>query len=378
MKPCIAVDARQVYRPCRRGTGKNLIDLYRRLAQKRTDWRFVMLHQSKDAADPFGGIPNIEARRVDIRGGDRLNLWEQVRLPWAARQVGATVVHSPANTGPRFPLRPLVLTVHDVIPLEIAARTAASRTWARRVAAAARAARLVVTPSQYSKEQIVRRLGIQPEKIVVNHWAADRRCSRVTDCAELSRVRCKYGLQADQPYVLMFAAADPRKNTPRVLEAWKRLSPALRREYRLLAVGIEAEALPDFRRLAAGHGLDGDAVLNGFADEVDIAPLLSGATLLCYPSLAEGFGLPVLDAFACATPVLTSGTTSLPEVAGSAAVLVDPSRTDSVAEGLERLLSDAALRAALVNKGFERLQQFTWDKCADRLAGVMEAAACGW
>src|SRR5262249_20651450 len=154
------IDARQVYRPCRRGTGKNLIDLYRGLARKRPDWRFVMFHRSPEADNPFAGMPNIEAPHVDIRGGDRWDLWEQVRLPWAARQVGAAVVHAPANTGPRFPLRPLVVTVHDVIPLETAPDTPASRAWGRRVAAAARAARQVVTPSQYSKEQIVERLGI--------------------------------------------------------------------------------------------------------------------------------------------------------------------------------------------------------------------------
>src|SRR5690606_1807690 len=115
----VAVDARTVYSPVRRGTGKNLIDLYRRVARLRPGWSFLMIHRSAGGDDPFVQEPNIEAVAVEM-SGDRWHLWQHVRLPVAARAWRADVLHAPANTAPRFPLVPLVTTIHDLIPLDIA------------------------------------------------------------------------------------------------------------------------------------------------------------------------------------------------------------------------------------------------------------------
>jgi glycosyltransferase involved in cell wall biosynthesis len=206
----------------------------------------------------------------------------------------------------------------------------------------------------------------------VNYWAPDQKCRRVTDAAELNRLRAKYGIEPDRPYAFGFAAADPRKNTGRILAAWALLSRRVRREHSLLLVGIQDSVMPGFRRQAADLGLDGQCLLHGFADEEDIPGLLSGSALLCYPSMSEGFGLPVLDAFKCGAAVLTSNTTSLPEVAGDAAVLVDSSSVESIARGLESLLTDAGLRKEMVRRGSKRVDEFTWDSCAKRAIEVFE------
>jgi glycosyltransferase involved in cell wall biosynthesis len=117
-------------------------------------------------------------------------------------------------------------------------------------------------------------------------------------------------------------------------------------------------------------------LLHGFADEADLPALISGADVLCYPSLSEGFGLPVLDGFACGTAVLTSNVTSLPEVAGDAAVLVDPRDSQAIGRALQQLLSDEALRRGLVARGRERCKRFTWKACVDTVGRVLEEAAC--
>src|SRR6478672_3937534 len=141
----VAVDARTVYSPVRRGTGKNLIDLYRRVARLRPDWNFVMFHRSPAAGDdPFQPESNISARAIEIRG-DRWNLWEQVRLPAAAAAARASVLHSPANTAPGFPIVPLVTTIHDLIPVDMGP-SAVARQWASNVGRAARISRKVLTP----------------------------------------------------------------------------------------------------------------------------------------------------------------------------------------------------------------------------------------
>lgn len=371
MAICIAVDAVTAYAPERRGTGKNLVDLYRHLAVLRPDWRFVLFHRGQGRDDPYAGVPGIAPRRVDIPG-DRWNLYEEVRLPLAARLAGADVLHCPANTAPRHPLVPLVVTIHDLIPLEPEFHAPDSDRWAARVGRAARKARRILTPSAYSAERIAEAFGVPRERIVVCHWAAAAGCERVSDPDRLRAVRRRYGLSDDQPFVFGFAAGDPRKNTRRLLEAWARLSPQDRGGHALLLVGLREPALSEFRHLAGALRLDGQCFLAGFAPEEDVAALLSGARLLCYPSLSEGFGLPVLDAFQCGTPVLTSSVTSLPEVAGDAAVLVDPRDVDDLAGGLAKMLRDPALRAEFACRGRQRLRQFTWEACTARVAAMLE------
>lgn len=367
----LALDARDIYRRHRRGTGKNLIDLYRHLARLHPQWQFVMFHQTHGLEDPFDELPNVRSPRIDIKG-DRLNLWQQFRLPLAARTSHADIMHCPANTAPRFPGVPMVVTLHDLIPLDERFGAPASQKWARNVAAAARKARKIITPSLFSRQQIVRTFGISADKVIVNPWAPDSGCRKVTCAEELNRVRTERGLPADRPYVFGFGGADPRKNTVGTINAWARLSASLRADTALLLVGVQETALERFRRQVEQLGLADSCFVHGFAPEPDIPALLSGATALCYPSRSEGFGLPVLDAFVCDTPVVTSRTTSLPEIAGDAAIWVDPEDPRSIADGLTEILSNEGLRADLVERGRERVKRFTWKACAERAGRVFE------
>jgi glycosyltransferase involved in cell wall biosynthesis len=227
----------------------------------------------EDAPDaPLAGWPNMRRLRVAIPGADRFNLWEQVRLPVVDRTSGADVLHAPANTGPPVPLAPMVLTVHDLIPLEVSPDEPDTRRWRRRVRAAAKAAQCVVTPSEYSKRQIVERLAVAPEKVTVNYWAPDRGTRRVTDLDELDRVRRKYGLRPGERYAFGFGASDPRKNTRRLIEAYAGLPAGLSTEVRLLLVGTQEPALTKFRALAGRLGAGDRAVLHGFANDRPTGP----------------------------------------------------------------------------------------------------------
>jgi glycosyltransferase involved in cell wall biosynthesis len=137
---------------------------------------------------------------------------------------------------------------------------------------------------------------------------------------------------------------------------------------------MQDAAIPTFRRLAIDLLPSGGWQLRGFADEEDLPALLSAAELLCYPSLAEGFGLPVLEAFGCGTALVTSNTTSLPEVAGDAAVLVDPTDTSALARALEDVLSDDRSRAEIAARGLVRAKAFTWGRIADQMADLIANA----
>jgi len=371
----VAVDARQAYRAGRRGIGRTLVHLVRALAAARPGWEFRLFHQDPAADDPFAGLANVTRRRVTIPGGDRFGLWERIRLPLAAWLSRADALFCPANTGPAFAPTPVLLMVHDTIPAEADPGSPAAHDWLRRVRRSARAARLVYTPSEYSRGRIVELLGVPEEKVVAVPSAADPNFAPARDPADADRVRAKYGLAPGRRYVFGFGAEDPRKNTRRVLEAWARLPADLRGRFDLLLVGIQEPALSEFRELAAKLLPAGGWHLHGFADDADVPLLLAAAVALCFPSLAEGFGLPVLDAFRAGTAVLASNVTSLPELAGDAAVTVDPRDAGAIAAGLAALLEDDARRAELVARGRERERLFTWDRTAGRVAELLEAVA---
>lgn len=372
----VAIDARLVYQePDLRGIGKTLLALYRHMARLRRDWTFLMYYQVGNGRDPLACHPNVIPRPVEGKG-DRFHAWQHVWLPLSVRLSGADLFHSHSGIVPRFSPCPMVTTIHDLIPLlEYYSERINSKHWKAKTVSTARRSRRVVTPSEYTRRQIHLVLGVPLDKISIVHWGPNEDCLSAHDKGQFADPRPRYGVEADRPYVLHFGMVDPRKNTRRVLEAWAQLPEALRRENALVVVGVQGQALADFRALVAQLGLSSGVRLHGYAPEADLPLLLGGAAALCYPSLSEGFGLPVLDAFACRTAVLTSNTTSLPEVAGEAALLVDPTSTEAVRVGLQRLLRDHDFRAELVNRGSERLKLFSWDHCAEQMADVF-AAAC--
>lgn len=372
----VAVDARNAYRPRRRGIGKTLVELYRHVAPLRPDWQFVLFHQQQTPADPLAGLPNVRPCRIDIPG-DRWDLWQQLRLPWAARRAGADVLHCPANTAPAWPGAPLLVTIHDLIPLESETPSAHDLRWGRNVAAAARKAKVILTPSRYTAELVHRTFGVSADKVIVNPWAPAVACGRLEDSARLARVRQRYAIPENLPYVLALGGADQRKNSAGILKAWALLEESLRASHVLVMVGVEGAALEALDQRAAQLGIEKHCRLLGFADEADMPALISGALVLCYPSLSEGFGLPILDGFACGTAVLTGDGTSLPEVAGEAALQVNAREAGAIAAGLTELLTSAEKREELIRRGRRRVESFTWQACAARLAEAIERTAAG-
>ena len=368
----VVLDARTAYGPTRRGIGKCLVELYRRVATMRPVWHFVMLHRGAAIDDPFASLPNVENRKIEMPG-DRWGLWQRARLPLAAKGVRADVLHCPANTGPRWPLSPMLLTVHDLIPLQPEFLTEASKCWGRNVAVAARKARRITTPSECSKAQITKAFGIPPDKIAVHPWGPNPICKPMLDAAELARIKQAYGVDCGREYVLAFGGEDPRKNTERVLRAWNSLSSRLHEQFSLVVVGVQEPFLAKLQQQCHADERSNSCAVHGYVSEEDLSSLLGGASLLCYPSLSEGFGLPVLDAFACETAVLTSKVTSIPEVAGDAACYVDPRSEREIAEAVRLLLQDPAARAELVEKGKRRLALFSWQRCAEAFCAALEA-----
>ncbi len=244
--------------------------------------------------------------------------------------------------------------------------------------AAAAKAHAILTISEATKRDIIRLLGIPGEKIRVIYLGVGESFRPVTDQARLREVRKRYGL----PPAFMFfvGTVQPRKNITGLIDAcaalWKRRGVGA--DCDLVIAGGKGWKSEGLRRHITASGFEHRIHFTGYVDEADLPALYSLASVFVFPSLYEGFGLPVLEAMACGTPVVAANNSSIPEIAGDGAVLVDSRSAEAIAGGIERVLSDHAVRRRCIERGRERVQLFSWEHCAretlDVLREVMDTA----
>ena len=297
--------------------------------------------------------------------GFRGHLWEQLALP---RQVRHGLLWSPSTTGPLSVARQVV-TIHDCAFFDQA------RCFSRAFAAwyqfliprLARIAARIITVSEFSKQRIVELCRVPEDKVDVIPSGAGPQF-RLHSEEEIAAVRER--LELPQRYVLCVGSLEPRKNLPRLLAAWQKMSRDIGGVSLVLA-GAKSHVFRDLRLTSPPPGVH----LAGYLDDACLPAVYAGAEAFVYPSLYEGFGLPVLEAMACGTAVLTANDTALVETAADAALTVDPHDVDSIAVGIQRLLADHSLRASLRERGVARARQFSWDEAARRTWQVLEAAA---
>jgi glycosyltransferase involved in cell wall biosynthesis len=225
-----------------------------------------------------------------------------------------------------------------------------------------RRAACILTDSENSKQDIVRFLAVPPEKVRAIYLGVGEQFRRITDREVLDRTRVRYRLP--QRFLLFVGTVQPRKNLAGTMRALAELNARTGRQYRLVVAGGSGWKSDDLPALARSLGIAELVQFTGFVADGDLPAIYNLADLFVLPSYYEGFGLPVVEAMACGVPVVTSATSSLMEVAGDAAVLVDPSSVEEIASGMERLLTDDALRERCVERGLARAATFTWERCA--------------
>jgi glycosyltransferase involved in cell wall biosynthesis len=313
-------------------------------------------------AEPWAPRLRIEHVHVSARSRSRRVLAEQTLLPMAVRRARAELLHNVFTTAPLLPGVPQVTTILDLIYKRFPEthEGVMARGLAVLVPLAARRSTRVLTLSEAAKEEIVRFLGVDLARVDVTHLGPGQPEGGATRPEE--EVRHELGL-GDEPVALTVSAKRPHKNLARLLQALA-LIPAERRPL-LVLPGYQTSFEPGLHEEARRLGVLERVRFTGWVDDATLESLYGLATLFVFPSLAEGFGLPVLEAMLRGTPVACSATTSLPEITGTdAALLFDPERSEAIAAAMDELLTDPELRQRLAAAGRRRAAGFTWDATA--------------
>lgn len=293
-------------------------------------------------------------------------LWQQFFLPQQLKKARVSLFWSPRHHLPLFGCKniPMVLTIHDLVYRKHPETMKFSGYLLERLLlpASAKRAAHIITDSEASKKDLINELNIPTEKISVIHLGYHIPAKLKNDF-DLSAI----GI--DKPYVLFLGSIEPRKNAERLVEAYLNLPKSLQNSHQLI--------------LAGGKGWKSEALLKkikhlhnvrhlGYLKDNEVFALLQNATCFAFPSIYEGFGLPILEAMSMGTPVLTSQDPACVEVSGNAALLVDPFSTQSISEGLQEILENKSLREDLRSKGFENIKRFSWDEAATKHLAVFE------
>ena len=298
-------------------------------------------------------------------GGMKGHFWEQAALPL---RTAGQLLWSPSATGPVIKHNQVV-TLHDTAFLDLPQFFAPKFVafYERLLPVLVRRVAKVVTVSQFSRHRIAATLSLDAERIMVieNGVSTQFRPYCADDIA-----RTRIALDLPERYILLQATADKRKNLTRALLAWEEAQKSLPHEIELVVSGNPdrshvfgtPEALPETGRTR----------FIGYVDEAHMGPLTAGAEVFLFPSLYEGFGIPIVEAMSCRTPVLTSAATATKEIAEDAALLVDPYSSEEIARGIVTLASDAALRESLVERGIDVAAKYSWDTVALKYRRLFE------
>lgn len=306
------------------------------------------------------------AKEIVLPGKKPLaRLWrEHVLLPLACRKGQIDILHCPKSAIPFFSPCPVVVTLHDLIPLKHpeTEKFAAQLYWRLQIPIAARRSAFIITDSEHARQEILEDFDCLPEKVKAIMLGFDPHMIKPRAAADGDRVRRKYGLPSE--YLLYVGTIQPRKNLDTLIQAYYRLKQGGSFDHKLVIVGRKGWLYDQLFNRIKELGLDSEIIFTGFVPDEDLPYIYDSAKLFLYLSLFEGFGLPPLEAMACGVPVITSNTTSLPEVVGDAGITLDPTDVGQVVIAMKQVLQNCQLAEKMKGKGSVRARQFSWDTAA--------------
>jgi glycosyltransferase involved in cell wall biosynthesis len=364
------------------GISRYIINVLQQLEQQLgSDEAGVVVYPSEEQIFLPAGARRLQALHQSerLRSPVRNILWHQTALPGLCRRERFGVMFLPAANR-RLSLRlpcPMVGTVHDFSSLHVAAKYDPARMFYIRKVLPFLIRRLdhVLTVSESSRRDIIDYAGVPGDRVTVTPLAADHTTYFPGDQDEARRlIASRYGIE--RPYILYTSRLEhPGKNHVRLIQAFDRMKKATGSPHQLVLAGAEWSGSEAVHEAAAKSPYSADIVFPGFVPGGDLPALYRAAEVFMFPSLFEGFGLPIIEAMACGTPTACSNLSSMPEVAGNAAPTFDPYQVEQIEAVLTRLLTDAAWRDECRQKGIVRASQFNWARTAQTTLAVLRATA---
>jgi glycosyltransferase involved in cell wall biosynthesis len=370
----IGIEGQRLFRKKKHGMDMVALELIKNLQLIDHENEYVIFVKPDEDKGCIPPAPNFKI--VELTGGP-YPTWEQFALPRAAQKEGCQLLHCTSNTGPVWSKVPLVTILHDIIYMESIMLFKKGGTWYQKfgniyrrwvVPAVVRKSLRVTTVSNFEKQRIADFFKLDNKKLITVYNGVGSHFKKITNVETLRKAKDKY--QLPERFMFFLGNTDPKKNTPNVLKAFAEFNESSTIKYKLVMLDYEESALQAILNEIGHPNMRPDIHLTGYVVNTDLPAIISQCTIFLYPSLRESFGIPILEGMACGVPVITSNTSSMPEVAGNAALLVDPANSDEIKDAIEKILGDELFRKQLIERGIERADDFSWKRMAENYYNI--------
>jgi glycosyltransferase involved in cell wall biosynthesis len=364
----IGIEAQRISRKKKHGMDIVAIELIKKLQVLDRVNEYVVFIKDDEDNDV---VQETENFRIVIIKSAPYPYWEQVLLPAELKKYGIEILHCTGNTAPLFTTIPTVITLHDIIYLEKFNLTKGTyyqifgnfyRRWI--VPKVVRKAARILTVSNYEQKRIADHFSLDVNHVITVYNGVGEAFRKIDDVKTTGSIKKKYSLPDN--YVFFLGNTDPKKNVQGVMEALSILRKKNRLTFRLLMLDIDRSYLQNIANKINDPQLLDHISFCGYVPNNELPSIYSMASIFLYPSLRESFGIPILEAMACGVPVITSNTSSMPEVAGDAALTVDPYNPEAIADALYTLINNPVLKQQLIDLGLQRSKQFSWENNATK------------
>jgi glycosyltransferase involved in cell wall biosynthesis len=336
---------------------------------------YILFFQNTKNIGLFSRHENVTERVLPI---NNKFIWDQFAVPIACRHEKIDVVFHPKFTAPLLASCPAVMTVHGAdwfIPEQAKYYRWLDVAYVRTMMPwYFKKCKKIISVSQLTTQNFVEVLNLPDGKVQTVYFAPARHFKRELDNVVVAKVKSQYGLPDEFVFTLTKRQGDARKNLGQVFKAYERYHAIASNPFPLVVGGKDAHLFCDEYKLPIG-GYGKDIIFPGWIEQADLPAVYSLARLFLYPSNLEAFPIPITEALACGTPIVTSNVNGLQEIAGDAAILVDPGDTEAIAQAVCQVLGDQELSASLTSKGLIRAKVFDWDQCAHETLAILESVA---
>jgi len=373
----IGIEAQRIFRKKKHGMDMVALELIRNLQTIDSQNEYILF--IKPDVDERVIQESANFKIVKLNGGF-YPIWEQIALPRAAKKAGCQLLHCTSNTAPVFTSIPLVVTLHDIIYMESSYLKILRGSGSlyqkfgnlyRKffVPWIVKKSHKIITVSHFEKKRIGQFFGMNNDtRLEAVYNGVSEHFKPVTDQKELNRVKEKYHLP--DHYFFFLGNTDPKKNTKGTLKAFSDYLKQTGSDMRLVMLDYDRQELEKILIEIGDTNLINRIVLTGYVVNTDLPAIYCQCEIFLYPSLRESFGIPMLEAMACGAPVITSNTSSMPEVAGDAACIIDPFKPEEITAAMVKIISDTHLKESLIGKGYLQAAKFSWKAMAENVLAI--------